>query len=269
MASKKQNVKLEDLVKNLEKSFQHWQDIYEHGCYDPFWADGVNLNLVRNHILSYKKQIEELLEGKKIGQTTLFPSSYPDVYYKPTPEEVSYDYMAQPDKIRSRATEQLAMFEQDPNYCYIRDHYKEAFPNGETRATKEAGIYPGKYSRFTRLRLAVENDNLVNMRCFFRVPYEEQIKEIVDCANELRAYLSSDHSHDENEPILDEYYEDEYEEGFSIENASDENLEGLNVKDISSSSRASLDEQIGAAKIKAESQEKQSSKEIEEQLSLF
>ena len=31
-----------------------WTFNNENGCNDPFWPDGCNLNLTRNHIISYK-----------------------------------------------------------------------------------------------------------------------------------------------------------------------------------------------------------------------
>lgn len=267
--SKKNTYKLADLVSGLTKSFERYDYILKNGCNDPFYCDGINLNLVRNHILSYKKQIEEFLEGEKTGQTSLFSSSYPDIYYKPTPEEVSYDFMVNPEGIRSRAAEQLAKYEQDTNFQYICDHYKEAFPNGETKATRNAGIYPGQFNRFVYLRKAVERDDLVEMRNRFWKSYEEQEPDLKKCANTLRAFLSMDHSPDENTPVIDDYYEEEYEDEFSVENDFNSNFDGLSAKDSAPSSRASLDEQIGAARVKAENQEKQSNKEIEEQLSLF
>jgi len=49
----------EDPLDELEKSYARWRNLYENDGSDPFWPDGVNLNLVRNHIIYYKRQIEE------------------------------------------------------------------------------------------------------------------------------------------------------------------------------------------------------------------
>lgn len=35
----------------INREFDRWNDIAAHGCADPYWEDGVNMNLVRNHIL--------------------------------------------------------------------------------------------------------------------------------------------------------------------------------------------------------------------------
>ena len=55
MAKKNQENPLEE----LEKAYAQWQRLYENGGSDPFWPDGVNLNLVRNHIIYYKGQIRK------------------------------------------------------------------------------------------------------------------------------------------------------------------------------------------------------------------
>ena len=52
------------LAENLEKAYERWDLLYKNGGSDPFWCDGTNLNLVRNHILYYREQCEEVLEPK-------------------------------------------------------------------------------------------------------------------------------------------------------------------------------------------------------------
>ena len=63
-----------------------WTFINENGCNDPFWPDGCNLNLTRNHIISYKRAIAELCE--KTGMTL------PEEYFLKVPPEVDDNYMA-------------------------------------------------------------------------------------------------------------------------------------------------------------------------------
>lgn len=36
----------------LHNDQKRWAEIYQNGCSDPYHADGINLNLVRNHILN-------------------------------------------------------------------------------------------------------------------------------------------------------------------------------------------------------------------------
>ena len=52
----------EKLGKELRDSYERWNHILQNGAGDPFWEDGLNMNLVRNHIIHYKRQCEaELL----------------------------------------------------------------------------------------------------------------------------------------------------------------------------------------------------------------
>lgn len=66
--------------------YNRWKSIYENGCSDPTWEDGVNINLVRNHILITKKNIEKYLGDNFIA--------YPESYFFPEPVELPNDFMA-------------------------------------------------------------------------------------------------------------------------------------------------------------------------------
>ncbi len=95
-----------DYEEELRKSFNRWEDIYINGCNDPFHTDGTNLNLVRNHILSFKRQLEE----KKL---------YPEIYYKETPPEVDYKYMAKSEEIIDSANKILNIYLNNEDYQYL------------------------------------------------------------------------------------------------------------------------------------------------------
>ena len=77
---------LEKYRKEIVKDIELWLHINEHGCNDPFWTDGDNMNLVRNHIIHDKQIIFATCEetGKPL----------PDEYYLATPPEVSDRYMS-------------------------------------------------------------------------------------------------------------------------------------------------------------------------------
>lgn len=77
---------LECLRNDIIQEIKRWNDINENGCNDPFWPDGCNMNLVRNHILYYRKSILEIC----IEHNVLLPEEY----YIPVPPEVSAHYMA-------------------------------------------------------------------------------------------------------------------------------------------------------------------------------
>ena len=88
---------LNEAVANHESSFESWQSYREFGGQDPFWADGCNMNLIRNHIIYYKRQISELCEQNGL--------EIPKCMERELPPQMDVDYMAQPDKIREGAKE--------------------------------------------------------------------------------------------------------------------------------------------------------------------
>lgn len=63
-----------------------WNHINENGCNDPFWTDGCNMNLTRNHILSYRNEIANCCEEDNLP--------LPEEYFLKVPPEVDDDYMA-------------------------------------------------------------------------------------------------------------------------------------------------------------------------------
>ena len=65
---------------------EHWKHINEKGCNDPFWPDGCNLNLTRNHILYYRRKIEELCQ--------MTGAVLPEEYFLLVPPEACNHYMA-------------------------------------------------------------------------------------------------------------------------------------------------------------------------------
>lgn len=199
---------LEQLTKCLEREFQHWDHLYQYGGQDPFFEDGCNLNLVRNHIFAFKRDMERFME-KESQELTLFASSYPDIYYRETPPEVSNDYMARADEIRARARQQMALYENDPNFCYIRDHHHEVFPGGEsTRATKAAGLHPATSGQTLWFRKYLEQDDLLSLRRAFYTPYEKKAPLWAEHAQKMKDYLCTEHSQEDITPVREEY-EDE------------------------------------------------------------
>lgn len=63
--------------KRLVEDFARWDHLFEYGGQDPFWEDGCNLNLVRNHILNDKDRLKKL-------------EYFPSIYYRKTPQEVDF-----------------------------------------------------------------------------------------------------------------------------------------------------------------------------------
>ena len=80
----------EDKVKKycqcIHREIEHWKDINQNGCSDPFWPDGGNMNLTRNHIIYYQSKIRESCTENQLP--------LPDEYYLAVPPEVNANYMA-------------------------------------------------------------------------------------------------------------------------------------------------------------------------------
>lgn len=85
MKKKTPEQELKELCKEIRDEIDHWEDINRNGCNDPFWPDGCNMNLTRNHIIYAKRQIVEMCEEYDIP--------IPEEMYLPTPPEVSDYYM--------------------------------------------------------------------------------------------------------------------------------------------------------------------------------
>lgn len=86
MKEKSAEDKVRECRRNIRQEIEHWKDINQNGCSDPFWPDGCNMNLTRNHIIYYQRQLEETCTKNQI--------SLPDEYYLAVPPEVDMNYMA-------------------------------------------------------------------------------------------------------------------------------------------------------------------------------
>ena len=124
MKAKTVEERIERLTEDCLDSFTRWDYLYHNGGQDPFWADGTNLNLVRNHIIYYKREIQELCETEGIFK--------PDVFYRELPPEVDDNYMAKSEQIRQEAVSILSRLTESNEY--------------------------------NRLRTAIEHDDLLTMR---------------------------------------------------------------------------------------------------------
>ena len=71
---------------HIREERAQWKDINQNGCNDPFWSDGCNMNLTRNHIIYYQRQIAEICAENQLP--------LPVEYYLSVPPEVDNDYMA-------------------------------------------------------------------------------------------------------------------------------------------------------------------------------
>lgn len=111
MAAAKQKVDYRDA---LAKDYAHWWEVYNNGCLDPLYADGVNLSLIKNHIAADKLRIAE----------NYAPHDYPTDYHRDAPPDVPADYMARADEIRAIARAALAVLEADESFLHSRNIFR-------------------------------------------------------------------------------------------------------------------------------------------------
>ena len=87
--------KVKSYSEQIRKEIGQWKDINQNGCNDPFWSDGCNMNLTRNHIIYEQELIRKICEENQI--------TLPEEYYLSIPPEVDMNYMAnlkQKDRVK-------------------------------------------------------------------------------------------------------------------------------------------------------------------------
>lgn len=78
--------KVKEYCQCIHREIEHWKDINQNGCSDPFWSDGCNMNLTRNHIIYAQEQVRKICEENQIPLL--------EEYYLSLPPEVDNNYMA-------------------------------------------------------------------------------------------------------------------------------------------------------------------------------
>ncbi len=142
---------LQKAIAHCEERYLRWQHLYTEGGQDPSYTDGVNMQLVRNHIIFTRREIQELCG--------ILGCELPEVYHWPIPDEVPRDYMAQPDRIRENARKALAYLEKHPDYLKLLEVGKTISPK-----QREKVFYPAVIGYVSYLREDIKRDDLVAMR---------------------------------------------------------------------------------------------------------
>ena len=164
----------ENPLEELEKAYAQWESLYKQGGSDPFYPDGVNLNLVRNHILYFKRQIEET--------QPLYKNS--EAYQRELPPQVEDGYMVRAKEIRDNAKTTLTAYKTDPYYQYLLHHWEELDDVG----LKKTSIRPVlNYAQ--ALETAIQEDDLVTMRRHERA--ERYLDSFRACAEKVRDVLEN------------------------------------------------------------------------------
>ena len=87
---------------DLEKDFARWDEINKHGCNDPFWSDGVNMNLVRNHIIYHYRLLREKIVQPV--QLSLFDTGMDMTNERSVPPKVPDNFMSPGGRYPNRLT---------------------------------------------------------------------------------------------------------------------------------------------------------------------
>nr|DAM07038.1 MAG TPA: hypothetical protein [Caudoviricetes sp.] len=158
-----------DLVEELKREYEQWEYLKEYGGSDPSWEDGGNMNLVRNHIIYIKKQMQE-------------QGIHSELLSKEIPPEVDNKYMARVDEIRQAAGKALAEYKANKDYQYLlssvgRLNKRQA---EETCINNVIGYCRG-------LEKFIESDDLVAMRRHER--YEHYLQSFHDCSIKVAEIL--------------------------------------------------------------------------------
>lgn len=94
MSKKSLQQLLREYAENIRERRSRWKTIYKEGCADPFWPDGVNLNLVRSHIIYFQHLVAEICDQNHLPK--------PPEYNLPIPPEVDPNYFADPTSERAK-----------------------------------------------------------------------------------------------------------------------------------------------------------------------
>jgi hypothetical protein len=77
----------------IDGEYAKWDKVFQHGCNDPFWADGSNLNLIRNHIVYYREVLYQRRQAKENVQLSLFGDGIEIGDSRPLPPKVPETFM--------------------------------------------------------------------------------------------------------------------------------------------------------------------------------
>jgi hypothetical protein len=187
--SKTPQEQMQEAVAELVERYNRWQDLYKNGCFDPNYCDGVNLNFVRNHIHFAKRKIEKLVEEHK-------ELSFPEEYEKiEIPQEVSNDYMANPEKIIREAKETLSAMEEDENYKYLL-----SVKDDLTDKEKEKIYFSTVISYRKWLKDAIERNDLVYMKLYREATRKMKLNSFKECVERVKNCLEN--RNQSSEPVF-------------------------------------------------------------------
>lgn len=206
-----------DYAAELEKEYARWDEVFTYGGSDPFWTDGVNLELIRNHILYYKAQLAKQ-ENSLLG--------LPEAYYRETPPEVDPNYMARPDEIRENACKAMEIIDADKNLKFVREQSASL----SEQQIKQWCI-PAIINYAENLRRAIAADDLIIMRRYENL--DSYLESFESAAIRIRDPESTRKIND-NLTVCDPEDDEDIEEDFDEEYSETEQDEGEEISETES-----------------------------------
>ena len=177
MAKKKRfGQKLLKLREEIIDQIDRWNTLKTQGGSDPAWADGVNMNLVRQHVIAYKKEMEKICRENSL--------SLPEEYWVSVPPKVPDYYMAKPKEIEKNARRALERYEADKNYQWLKTC------NISTNKKKAVG-YQNVMSVVDRLEEDIKKNDLVAMRRHSDSRYN--LERFALCRRKIEEALAEEH----------------------------------------------------------------------------
>lgn len=157
-------------------SQKRWNYLKKNGGSSPFYADGCDLNLVRNHIIYYKHLMEEICRENKL--------SLPQSYYMELPPLMDDSYMVRSEEIRVHAKESLSLYIADKNYLFVKKRAGDV-----DEKTAKAFCIQTVLGYVRGLKSAIEEDDLIVMR-----RHEHNaiyLESFLECRKKMQDYLQN------------------------------------------------------------------------------
>ena len=162
-------MKKRSLEDELKDRYERWEHLKQYGGSDPFWEDGGNMNLVRNHIISIKREMaEQGIESELLNREI--------------PPETDNMYMARADEIRKNANIALAEYKANPDYKYLLSTIDKL----NKRQVEQTSII-NVINYCKGLESFIEKDDLVAMRRHEK--YERYLQSFWDCKKRVEKVL--------------------------------------------------------------------------------
>ena len=165
-----------DWEQNLKEEFLRWDHLSQYGGSDPFWSDGVNLNLVRNHIIYSKRELEKAIQSEE---------GLPEIYYRETPPEVDEDYYVDSGRIRDKAVLILDQYLNHEDFQFLIT-VLPTITKEENKITSIKNVV----GYVTGLAISIKDGDLSVMRRHV-LGYEGYMESFVTCAQKMKALRSS------------------------------------------------------------------------------